>query len=552
MSPLGADVHASEDTTPFSSQISSPLPIASPLLRRSSSTAQKVPMLHEALVQQTMHIPHHSAHPLHNGAFPNLSTSASSTSSSSTSLNFSGNALQAQMHAQMQAQLHSGIGSRYPNGNSICHANGVSNQTVIHDNGDVSTSRLRSEHEASKLKDIDKAATLFHTLNDTECLTSVKSHMDLAKTAHSVRSLAKRLNRATIQLSLNSVLVITKARDNSLVYLTKEMVEWLLLTFPNMNVYVDKHLQNTYRFDAKGLVDEIPGAATKLRFWDKELIRSNAVPFDFVITLGGDGTVLHASTLFQNVVPPIISFSLGSLGFLTNFEFERFRDVLSLAATNGVKTDLRMRFSCRVHSANGDVVCEQQVLNELTVDRGPSPYVTMLELYGDDHLMTVAQADGLIIATPTGSTAYSLSAGGSLVHPEVSCICITPVCPHTLSFRPIMVPDSIKLTVKVPLRSRSTAWAAFDGRTRVKLDVGGYVTICASRYPFPTVKNETNEYFENVSRVLNWNNRKEQKSFKHLLSDKNKRICDEDEGGALDDGCCDDEDVWDIDYSDAE
>lgn len=211
-----------------------------------------------------------------------------------------------------------------------------------------------------------------------------------------------------------------------------------------------------------------------------------------------------------------------------------------------------MRFTCRVHNSKGDLVCEQQVLNELTVDRGPSPYVTMLELYGDDKLLTVAQADGLIIATPTGSTAYSLSAGGSLVHPEVSCICVTPICPHTLSFRPIMLPDSIKLMIKVPLRSRSTAWAAFDGRNRVKVDIGGYVTICASRYPFPTVKNSSVEYFESVSRILNWNSRKEQKNFKHLLNDKNKKLCDLQGDETTNDDLHSIEDQWDIDYSDIE
>ncbi|GME98869.1 unnamed protein product [Ambrosiozyma monospora] len=147
----------------------------------------------------------------------------------------------------------------------------------------------------------------------------------------------------------------------------------------------------------------------------------------------------------------------------------------------------------------------------------------MLELYGDGSLLTVAQADGLIIATPTGSTAYSLSAGGSLVHPSVSAISVTPICPHTLSFRPILLPDSMSLKVKVPLRSRATAFAAFDGRARVELLKGYYVSVSASPFPFPTVRSSKTEYIDSVSRVLNWNNREEQKSFVHLLSDKNKK-----------------------------
>lgn len=92
-----------------------------------------------------------------------------------------------------------------------------------------------------------------------------------------------------------------------------------------------------------------------------------------------------------------------------------------------------------------------------------------LILSGDEHHLTTVQADGLCVSTPTGSTAYSLSAGGSLVHPQIPSILITPICPHTLSFRPMQLPDSMELRVCVPYNSRSTAWASFDGRGRVEL-----------------------------------------------------------------------------------
>lgn len=473
-----------------------------------SSSLPKEPILHESLCDES-HLP-----------------SDSSQSSSTVSMN---------------GYINSNPTSRVP----LTNSNSNSEHLIIKPK---SRYNLINKRHGEIVND----CTLFNALNETEGLNSVKSHMDLAKTAHSVRSLAKRLNRATIHLNLNNVLIITKARDNSLIYLTRELTGFLLKKYSSLNIYVDKGLENSKRFDAANITRdcELPECKERLKFWNKKMIRNNEVLFDFVITLGGDGTVLLASTLFQNAVPPIIPFSLGSLGFLTSFNFENFTDILTDVIENGVKTDLRMRFTCRVFKSTDELVCEQQVLNELTVDRGPSPYVTMLELYGDDNLLTVAQADGVIIATPTGSTAYSLSAGGSLVHPEVSCICITPICPHTLSFRPMMVPDSIKLTIKVPSRSRSTAYAAFDGRTRVKLDVGDYVTVCASVFPFPTVKNSKHQYFESVSRVLNWNNRKEQKSFKHLLSDNNKKkyVAEEEEHESMDE----EEEDWDIDYSDSE
>jgi NAD+ kinase len=141
--------------------------------------------------------------------------------------------------------------------------------------------------------------------------------------------------------------------------------------------------------------------------------------------------------------------------------------------------------------------------------------LSTLELYGDEEHLTSVIADGLVIATPTGSTAYSLSAGGSLVHPEIPAILISPICPHTLSFRPLLVPDSMVLRVVVPADSRSTAWCSFDGRNRLELKQGDYVAISASRFPFPTVlkQKEAGDWFESISRTLNWNERKRQKKF---------------------------------------
>lgn len=348
-------------------------------------------------------------------------------------------------------------------------------------------------------------------------LRSVKSHTELAETANGVRMLAKNLLRATIQLDVRAIMVVTKARDNSLIYLTREVVEWFFACTTDIVIYIDLNLRTSKRFDLASLAAKYPSKAHLVQFWDKKVVFKHPEKFDLVLTLGGDGTVLHVSNLFQRVVPPVISFALGSLGFLTNFEFHQFREKMQLVIDSGVRAYLRMRFTCRVHKGNGKLVCEQQVLNELVVDRGPSPFVTNLELYGDGSLLTVAQADGLIIATPTGSTAYSLSAGGSLVHPGVSAISVTPICPHTLSFRPILLPDGMFLKVKVPESSRSTAWCSFDGKVRTELCKGDYVTIQASPYPFPTVISSKTEYIDSVSRNLHWNVRETQKPLGHLM-----------------------------------
>ncbi|CAJ2501717.1 Uu.00g045700.m01.CDS01 [Anthostomella pinea] len=344
------------------------------------------------------------------------------------------------------------------------------------------------------------------------------SHSRLVQTATGVREVSKQLQRRPIRRAVRNVMIVTKARDNDLVYMTRELTMWLLKT-PRygsdigINVYVDAKLRNSKRFGAASIIDEDPRYQSMLRYWSPDLCWTQPEKFDLVLTLGGDGTVLFTSWLFQRVVPPVLSFSLGSLGFLTTFEFEKYKQQLNrIMGSEGMRVNLRMRFTCTVFrngtSGQGMEEGEQfEVLNELVIDRGPSPYVSNLELYGDNELLTVVQADGCIFSTPTGSTAYSLSAGGSLVHPDIPAILLTPICPHTLSFRPMVLSDTMLLRVSVPRNSRATAYCAFDGKGRVELKQGDHVTITASQYPFPTVMSTGTEWFDSVSRTLQWNTR---------------------------------------------
>jgi NAD+ kinase len=129
--------------------------------------------------------------------------------------------------------------------------------------------------------------------------------------------------------------------------------------------------------------------------------------------------------------------------------------------------------------------------------------------------LTSLEADGLIISTPTGSTAYSLSAGGSLVHPDIPAILVSPICAHTLSFRPLVLPDSLVIRVGVPYDARISTWCSFDGKSRVELGKGDFLTISASRYPFPMVQdgNPSTNWFARLSETLHWNERKKQLAY---------------------------------------
>ncbi|KAH8675967.1 ATP-NAD kinase-like domain-containing protein [Xylariales sp. PMI_506] len=380
------------------------------------------------------------------------------------------------------------------------------------------------------------------------------SHSRLVQTATGVREVSKQLQRRPIRRAVRNVMIVTKARDNELVLLTRELAMWLLRTprygsDVGVNVYVDAKLRNSRRFGAASITEDDVRFSSMLRYWSPDLCWSQPEKFDLVLTLGGDGTVLFTSWLFQRVVPPVLSFSLGSLGFLTSFEFEKYKQHLNrIMGDEGMRVNLRMRFTCTVYrnGASGNEMEEGEqfeVLNELVIDRGPSPYVSNLELYGDNELLTVVQADGCIFSTPTGSTAYSLSAGGSLVHPDLPAILLTPICPHTLSFRPMVLSDTMLLRVSIPRNSRATAYCAFDGKGRVELKQGDHVTITASQYPFPTVMRTGTEWFDSVSRTLQWNTRAAmQKGFESDKKGDNQESCLDKE---------DEEPEWDIDTDSA-
>ncbi|KAI4118813.1 MAG: hypothetical protein LQ345_001206 [Seirophora villosa] len=365
----------------------------------------------------------------------------------------------------------------------------------------------------------------------------------LSEMAIGVRELSKKLGSIRLKLKVKSIFLLTKAHDSDLIKLTRNIAEWLLSTErgTEYSVYVENTLEHNRMFDAQGLVAQDPSFQGRLKYWDNDLCRRHPHLFDFAVTLGGDGTLLYASWLFQNIVPPVLSFALGSLGFLTKFDYADYRETLSTAFNDGITVSLRLRFEAtimRTQTAHGDgkhdlveeLIGDEaennlthkpdgsyNILNEIVVDRGPNPTMSSTELFMDGKFMTSVQADGVCVATPTGSTAYNLAAGGSLCHPENPVILVTAICAHTLSFRPVILPDTIVLRVGVPYDARTSSWASFDGRERVELHPGDYVTISASRYPFANVMpqgSNSEDWIGSISRTLNWNSRQKQKSFK--------------------------------------
>ncbi|KAG0157628.1 hypothetical protein PDIDSM_4813 [Penicillium digitatum] len=392
---------------------------------------------------------------------------------------------------------------------------------------------------------VDRANKPLPTIIESRHLTK----RQLSDMAWNVRKLSKKLGSIKLRLTVKNIFIVSKAQDQSLVSLTRKVTRWLLSKDRDSPyvVYVERRLETNADFGALQLVQDEPSAEGRLKYWDPKLAQEQPHLFDFVITLGGDGTVLYTSWLFQRIVPPVLSFALGSLGFLTNFNFADYQNSLNNAFRDGVFVSLRLRFECTImrskarmrdpHSrslSDRDLVEEligeegedtlthtpdkvYEILNDVVLDRGPNPTMSQIELFGDDEHFTTLLADGICIATPTGSTAYNLAAGGSLSHPENPVILVTAICAHTLSFRPIILPDTIVLRMGVPYDARTSSWASFDGRERIELHPGDYVTVSASRYPFANVLppgGQGEGWVHSISKTLNWNSRQKQKSFK--------------------------------------
>lgn len=200
----------------------------------------------------------------------------------------------------------------------------------------------------------DDVINIDKVLEEVKADSEYTSHHRLLQTATGVREVARQLGRKPIKMQVKSVMIVTKARDNTLVTLTREVAHWLMKT-PRygsdfgVTVYVDEKLQKSKRFDAEGLINSEPRFAKKLKYWTPDLCWTSPEKFDLVLTLGGDGTVLFTSWLFQRIVPPILSFSLGSLGFMTNFPFDMYKQHLDKVLTEGMRINMRMRFTCTVY-----------------------------------------------------------------------------------------------------------------------------------------------------------------------------------------------------------
>ncbi|CAH0720413.1 unnamed protein product, partial [Brenthis ino] len=328
-----------------------------------------------------------------------------------------------------------------------------------------------------------------------------------------------------------TVLVIKKVHDATILTPFVQLVHWLVHD-KSMVVFVEAAVLDDTLLKEYSDFTSVRERLMTFRAGTDDLTDK----IDFIICLGGDGTLLHASSLFQQSVPPVMAFHLGSLGFLTPFEFNNFQDQVMNVLEGHAALTLRSRLQCVVLRKTSEDGKEKKktttilVLNEVVVDRGPSPYLSNIDLFLDGKHITSVQGDGLIVSTPTGSTAYAVAAGASMIHPSVPAIMVTPICPHSLSFRPIVVPAGVELKIALSPEARNAMWIklsvetrnlasiSFDGRSQLILRPGDSLYVTTSVYPVPSIcaQDQISDWFDSLAECLHWNVRKKQKQIDNL------------------------------------
>jgi NAD+ kinase len=223
---------------------------------------------------------------------------------------------------------------------------------------------------------------------------------------------------------------------------------------------------------------------------------------DAMIVLGGDGTLLYAARLMGDREIPILGVNLGSLGFLTDVAVPELKDTLLRFISGEVTICRRMMLDAEVYDGSGNVQTFS-VLNDVVVNKGNLARTIRLQASVDGAFLTVFNGDGLIIATPTGSTAYSLSAGGPIVHPTLSAVIITPICPHLLTNRPIVVPESSVIEVNL-VSGDGNVSVTLDGQVGADFSERHRLIVRRSGRRLLLVEPLERDHFEILRTKLNW------------------------------------------------
>jgi NAD+ kinase len=225
---------------------------------------------------------------------------------------------------------------------------------------------------------------------------------------------------------------------------------------------------------------------------------------DLAIVIGGDGTLLNIARHLAPCGVPLVGVNLGRLGFLTDIPVEHMTDEVGKILDGSYETEQRLLLRAEIRR-DGKVVHQAWALNDVTITKGELARLIEFETWLGGEFVSATRGDGIIIASPTGSTAYALSAGGPILHPNLPAIAIVPICPHTLSHRPIVVSgDSLVEIVMTDTAADQHAHATFDGQTRFTLEDNDRVHVRRAETPVELVHPAGRSHFDVLRRKLHW------------------------------------------------
>ena len=283
--------------------------------------------------------------------------------------------------------------------------------------------------------------------------------------------------------SFQSIGIISRPRRSDLCVVVPPLLKWLEAR--GIQTLIDEETANCLPDGTKGLTRQKVADSSQL-----------------LLVLGGDGTLLAAARLAAPRGIPVLPINMGSLGFLTNFTLQELHPALDDTLEGRFSLSERVLITVDLERA-GKIIDTQRVLNEVVINKGALARMIELELIIDGDFVCRYRADGLIIATPTGSTAYSLSAGGPIVHPTVESFVITPICPHMLSDRPLVIRDSSTIEMKLSGNTESV-FLTLDGQHGIPLQPGDIVRAARAKELLKLIQPPKKSYFEILRNKLKW------------------------------------------------
>ena len=285
--------------------------------------------------------------------------------------------------------------------------------------------------------------------------------------------------------------IIAKQNKPEAIPVVRNLVEWLQPK--KIEVYVEEGMMKQFH---------PPLAGPHLNSVEREDIPTKA---EMIIVLGGDGTLLSVARLVGDHDVPILGVNLGGLGFLTEITLEELYRVLEKVVQGDFITDERVVLNASV-VRRGERMAEFIVLNDAVINKGALARIIDLETTINGEYLTTFKSDGLILSTPTGSTAYNLSAGGPIVYPSLHCIIITPICPHTLTNRPIMIPDDVEIRATLKTKQQEVI-LTLDGQQGFTLEFEDIVEVKKAEGHIFLIKSPYRHYFEVLREKLKWGGR---------------------------------------------